>query len=59
MELTCKNVFTRTHDVPQIIFSLPDSDVKDGLRMGWRDLPSIFQVYSDIMYRGLNYPSGE
>ena len=58
MELTCKSVFSWTHEVNIIISELPASDVRDRLMRAWHQLPSILKVYNQIMYRGLNIPSG-
>ena len=62
VELTFSSVFTRSHDVRTIISSLPQDSggVRQSLLEAWsRPASSILQDYTNIMYCGLNIPTGE
>ena len=60
VELTCSRYYTKSHDIKSIIISLPkDMDIREDLLIAWRDnMPSIFNNYSDMLYRGLNNYTG-
>ena len=55
MELTFEPSFTKTHNIHQIILSLPN---KEGLIELWRQVPSLIHEYTQIMYKGLNQNFG-
>ena len=61
VELTFQSVFTRNHEVRQIISSLPaDSAVRKSLLEAWSSPASyILNDYTSIMYSGLNRSTGE
>ena len=59
VELTCRRTFTRTHDILNIILSLPDIDIKPDLVVAWsKNVPEILKKYQDILYKNLNSYSG-
>ena len=59
VELTCRRTFTRTHDILNIIMSLPDIDIKPDLVVAWsQNVPEILKKYQDILYKNLNSYSG-
>ena len=57
VELTFEPSFTKTHDIHQIILSLPNK-IKEGLMELWRQVPSVIHEYTQIMYKGLNQNFG-
>ena len=62
VELTFKSVFTRTHEVGTILSSLPPDSggVRQSLLEAWSSPASfILHSYANIMYKGLNNPTGE
>ena len=56
-ELTCQPTFTMTHDVGDIIRSLPP-EIRGKLEHLWSGIPDCFRIYSHIMYKGLNGNTG-
>ena len=58
VELTFEPSFTKTHDIHQIIRSLP-SKIEERLMALWNQVPSLIHIYSQIMYKGLNQNYGK
>ena len=59
VELTCTRTYTKTHDIRNIIGSLPAMDIKEDLLEAWqKNVPDIFKNYSDILYKSLNRYTG-
>ena len=56
-ELTCQPTFTMTHDIGDIIRSLPP-EIRGKLEHLWSGVPDCFRIYSHIMYKGLNGNTG-